>query len=133
LRSAWAIIHENRRAYLALNLAYYGLIALAMDAAMLDRSLHSRLTEWVSQWVQAGGLAPIMRLYSSRERGRGGRRDVGRQSVRRESRLGHVASGLGALQGLLEAGIRAILWGLIFAPNSLPAGPGQILSGGSLA
>jgi hypothetical protein len=44
LRSAWAILRENRRAHLALNLAYHGLIALVTGATAVERSLHLRLT-----------------------------------------------------------------------------------------
>lgn len=129
VRSALAIVRENRWAYLALNLAYYGLIALAMGAAMLDRGLHLRLTEWVSQGIQAGGLGPIVRLYAS---GNVAAAVAGTLAV--NLLIGSLASItlpsiLVPFSGLLVAGLRAILWGLIFAPGSLATGPGQILSG----
>lgn len=132
-RLPWRIVRENRRAYLALNLAYYGLAALAMGAAALEPRLHLRLTEWVAQGIRAGGLAPILRLYAS---GNVAAAAAGTLAI--NLLVGSFASitlpsVLVPFSGLLVAGLRAILWGLIFTPDGLAAGPVQILSGALIA
>jgi len=129
LQTALAIVRENRRAYLALNLAYYGLIALAMGAAALEPRLHLRLTEWVGQGIRAGGLAPILRLYAS-----GNVAAAAGGTLAVNLLIGSLASItlpsiVVPFSGLLVAGFRAILWGLIFMPDSLSVGPAQVLSG----
>ena len=128
-RTASAIVRENRRAYLTLNLAYYGLVALAMGTAALEPRLHLRLTEWIGQGIREGGLGPILRLYTS---GNVAAAAAGTLAV--NLLVGSLASItlpsiVVPFSGLLVAGVRAILWGLIFAPDSLSVGPGQLISG----
>ena len=64
LRQAWRIVWKQRRAYLALNLAYYGLIGAAMLLAVLDRRLQRNLLELNKQALMTGVLAPVMRTYA---------------------------------------------------------------------
>ncbi len=37
IRRAWAIVKENRRAYLIINVAYYGLVAIFMVVAAFNQ------------------------------------------------------------------------------------------------
>jgi len=120
--SALATLGQVRRAYLALNLTYYGLVAASMAYGAFDRSLQQLLLDTVQEAFQAGPLSSVLDAYS------GGRVVVAvALTFTVNLLLGSLASiTLPSLiipfSGLLVGALRAILWGLIFSPTSVPTG-----------
>jgi len=127
--SALATLSQVRRAYLALNLAYYGLVAASMAYGAFDRSLQQLLLDTVQEAFQAGPLSSVLDAYS------GGRVVVAvALTFTVNLFLGSLASiTLPSLiipfSGLLVGALRAILWGLIFSPTSVPTGSASIAAG----
>jgi hypothetical protein len=129
LYSALNVIRGARRPYVALNLVYYGLIVCAMIYTAFDRSLQQTLTETVGGMFVEGPLASVWDAYS------GGH-------VLLATTLTFVVnlvvgsflsitlpSLVIPFSGLLVAGLRAVLWGLIFSPETLGASAGEVAAG----
>jgi hypothetical protein len=124
-----ATLGRMRRAYVGLNLAYYGLVAASMIYSIFDPSLQQLLLNTVLNAFQSGPLSSVLEAYS------------GGQVVRAVALTFTVNLFLGSLvsialpsliipfSGFLVAAVRAIMWGLIFAPTSAPTGAGSIAAG----
>ena len=117
LRAALGLVREQWRAYLAINLVYFGLIVAAMAVVSLNREVQSSLTKNLVEGLKGGPLSPVATAYSA----------------------GHIVSAmtltfainffLGSLlvitvpsllvpfSGLAMGCLRAVLWGLIFSPG----------------
>jgi hypothetical protein len=126
LRSAWDVIRGARRPYAVLNLVYYGLIACAMVYSAFDRSLQETLMEAVGGALAEGPLAPVWDAYSA-----------GRVMLAIGLTFGinlvlgsFVSITLPSLvipfSGLLVAGLRAVIWGVLFSPQTVRAGAGEV-------
>jgi hypothetical protein len=127
--SALATLGRMRRAYVALNLAYYGLVAAAMAYGASDPSVQQLLLGTVLDAFQAGPLSSVLDAYS-------GGRVVAAVALTFTVNLflgSLVSITLPSLvipfSGLLVAALRAILWGLVFAPTSVPTSGGSIVAG----
>ena len=59
IRSAWQLVKENRRAYIAINAAYYGLVAVFMIYAAFNQSLQRMLLEQVGAGFTSGPLSLV--------------------------------------------------------------------------
>jgi hypothetical protein len=124
-----AAVSRVRRAYVGLNLAYYGLVAASMVYSVLDPSLQQLLMSTVLDAFQSGPLSSILEAYS------------GGQAVRAVALTFIVNLFIGSLvsialpslivpfSGFLVAALRAIMWGLIFAPTSAPTGVTSVAAG----
>ncbi len=55
LHHAKKLIRENRRAYIILNVTYYGLVILGMAYSAINPQIQKTLIEWVRRRVHAGG------------------------------------------------------------------------------
>ena len=63
-RSAWQLVRDHSRAYLALNVMYYGLVGLAMMyVALINPSLQQQLLGDVEQALTEGPLATVGGAY----------------------------------------------------------------------
>ena len=119
VRSAWQIVREHRRPYIALNGIYYGLVVLGMMyAAFVDPTLQEQLLTEIASGFINGPLATVGGAYL------GG-------NVLAATVLTFVVNLLGGsllaitlpslllpFVGLVMGGWRAVLWGLALAPTS---------------
>jgi hypothetical protein len=111
------LITNARRPYLILNLVYYGLIAAAMAYAVYDTSLQQALAELIVGGVAEGPLQPVLEAYT------GGRvllaigLTFGINLVVGSFLSITLPSLIIPFSGLLVAGLRAVLWGLLFSPQ----------------
>jgi hypothetical protein len=66
IKSAWQLLRDHSRAYLALNAMYYGLVGLAMVyVALINPSLQEQLLGDVEQALTEGPLATVGGAYLS--------------------------------------------------------------------
>jgi hypothetical protein len=64
LNSAWRIVREHRRAYLAINIMYYGLVAIGMIyVALVNPGLQEQLLGDVQTSLTEGPLATVGGVY----------------------------------------------------------------------
>ena len=59
LKDCTKIIRENKRAYMIINVAYYGLIILASIYSIYNPSLKLMLKESATQALTSGPLTPV--------------------------------------------------------------------------
>lgn len=119
MHSAWQIVREHRRPYIALNGIYYGLVVLGMMyVAFVDPTLQEQLLTEIASGFINGPLATVGGAYL------GG-------NVLAATVLTFVVNLLGGsllaitlpslllpFVGLVMGGWRAVLWGLALAPTS---------------
>ncbi|MGQ9553027.1 MAG: stage II sporulation protein M [Anaerolineae bacterium] len=116
LRSSLSIIRDNGRAYLAINIVYYGLVILAMIFVATQPELQRSLTEVVATSFTSGPLETVGAAYGS-------------GNVALAATITFVVNFfLGAFlyitlpsllipfAGLCTGVIRAVLWGLLLSP-----------------
>lgn len=118
LRKAFQTLGENWRAYLALNLGYYGLVVAGMLFAALNREVHQSLLDAISEGLNQGMLAGVLEAYSQ------GRllQAIG-LTFTVNLFLGSLAeitlpSLVIPFSGMLVGVLRAVLWGLLFSPGA---------------
>jgi hypothetical protein len=129
MSSVWSALRRERSAYLWLNLAYYGLVGIGMAWAALDRPLQERLLTLVGGELDAGALAPVVAVYE-----RGGVLLATVVTFGVNLLIGSLASItlpslLVPFSGLALAAVRAVAWGLLFAPATVDMSGGQIMAG----
>jgi hypothetical protein len=113
----WGLVRENKRAYVVLNILYYGLIFIFMGVAALNPGLQDELLRTTTESVTSGPLAMAGEAYINGE-------------VLKAMALTFVVNlFIGSLAfmtlpsmivpflGLLSGVYRAIVWGLIFYPG----------------
>jgi len=117
-REAVGILEEHRRAYLAMNAVYYGLVIAGMIAIAFYPALQQYLLQLVGSAFEEGPLAVVGGAYGSA--------DVLSAIVL----TFFVNLGIGSFlsitlpslivpfAGLLVGGYRALLWGLLFSPTT---------------
>jgi hypothetical protein len=116
IRSAWETVKEFRRAYVVLNVVYYGLVIVGMIYVAFDPSLQQTLLGAASGAFTSGPLAAVGSAYS------------GGQVLRAVALTFVVNLIVGSIafvtlpslvipfSGLLVGVYRAILWGLMLSP-----------------
>jgi hypothetical protein len=128
-KTAFGIVREAWRPYIVLSLVYFGLIVCAMVYSNFDRSLQKGLMDEIGMVFTQGPLSTVLGAYT------GGQVLLAVALTFVVNLIGgsFVAITLPSLiipfSGLLVAGFRAILWGLIFTPTSFEAGANSILIG----
>jgi hypothetical protein len=65
IRRAWAIVKENRRAYIIINVAYYGLVAIFMVVAAFNQSVQESLVKISGAGFTSGIFAFVGKTYGS--------------------------------------------------------------------
>lgn len=129
LGDAFAILSKSRRPYIFLNLAYYGLVVCGMIYAAFDRSVQQTLMDTIGAAFLEGPLAGVMEAYT------GGQLllAIVLTLVVNLAVGSFVSITLPSLvvpfSGLLVAGLRAVLWGLIFSPTTLAVSGREALYG----
>lgn len=118
IQRAWRVVGEYRRAYIALNLVYYGLVAAAMTYVAFNPSLQQSLLSAVGSAFSEGPLSALVGAY-------GGGKLILAMVL---TFVVNVAVGsfvwitLPSLvipfSGLLAGTYRAVLWGLVLSPTT---------------
>ena len=65
LKSAWGLVLENRRAYIVLNVVYYGLVVIFMIYVAFNRPLQQSLLEAVGATFMTGPLSIVGQSYAN--------------------------------------------------------------------
>jgi len=119
IRSAWQPVRDHSRAYVALNVMYYGLVGLAMlYVAVINPALQEQLLGGVQQALSEGPLATVGGAYLSG--------NVFAAAVL--TFLVNLFAGsllyvtlpslIVPFAGLVLGAYRAVLWGLLLAPTT---------------
>lgn len=116
--SSFAILGAHRRAYVWLNVTYYGLIALAMLYATFDPALQKTITNAAGTAFTQGPLAAVGEAYLGGQTLRAILLTFGINLVVGSGVTITLPSLIVPFSGLLMGAYRAILWGLIYAPNT---------------
>jgi hypothetical protein len=116
LKSAWAVVQENRRAYIVINIVYYGLVAIFMVVAAFNQPLQDQLLQSTGQAFMSGPLAAVGSAYANANILPG----IGLTFIV-NLLLGSFAeitlpSLIIPFSGFLMGILRAVLWGLILSP-----------------
>ncbi len=118
MKSALETIKESRRAYIVLNLVYYGLVICGMIYVAFNPSLQQSLLELVGSAFTEGPLSAVGSAYT------------GGQVLRAMVLTFVVNLFLGSIavitlpslvipfSGLLTGAYRAVLWGLLLSPTT---------------
>ena len=119
VHSSLAVVKEHRRAYLVLNLLYYGLIVAAMVYAAFNPDLQRTLWTEVGRGFSTGPLEELVGAYS------GGQILLAAGLTFAVNLLGGsfafitLPSLIIPFSGLLVGVYRALLWGLLFSPTGV--------------
>lgn len=118
IRQAWAIVKENRRVYIIINVIFYGLVAIFMVVAAFNQPLQKQLLSLIGQGFTQGPFAPVGGAYASGQ-------------VLVAMALTFVVNlFIGSLiditlpslivpfSGMLLGILRAVLWGFLLSPAS---------------
>ena len=116
LKSAWAVVKENRREYISMNIIYYGLVAIFMVIAAFNRPLQDGLIKTIGEAFLSGPLALVGSAYLNAEVLKAIALtflvNLFIASVLYITLPSLIIPFLGLLLGIY----RAVLWGLIFSP-----------------
>lgn len=117
IQSSWALVRENKNAYLFFNILYYGLVLFFMGFAAFNPDVQDELIRLVGEGFMTGPLAVVGEAYLNAE-------------ILKAIALTFVVNLFIAsllsitvpsliipFVGLLVGIYRAILWGLIFYPG----------------
>ena len=127
---AWQVVIEHRRAYVAINLLYYGLVLAGMAYVFANPVLQKELVQAVGQSLQPGGsLAAVSEAYGSGNVAVAAAVTFGVNLVLGSLLVITLPSLVVPFSGLAMGTLRAVLWGLILAPQgplALPMIPHSI-------
>ena len=118
IHAAWEVVKAHRRAYIVLNLTYYGLVVAAMIIVARYPSVQASLLEAVEEAFTEGPLSPVGDAYG------GGKIVKAMLWTFVVNLLGSsllsitVPSLVIPFSGLLIGVWRAVMWGLILSPTS---------------
>jgi hypothetical protein len=130
LRSALNLIRDARRPYVTLNVVYYGLVVCAMAYTAFDRSVQQALMEAVGSAFAEGPLATVWEAYSGQQILRAIGLTFGINLAVGSFVTITLPSLIVPFSGLLMAGLRAMLWGVIFSPQIVGGvSPGNLAAG----
>jgi hypothetical protein len=126
-------LRRERWTYLWINVAYYGLVGIGIAWAGLNRPLQDRLLTVVAGELTMGSLAPVSEVYAE-----GGILLAAVVTFGVNLIVGSLAaitlpSLVVPFSGLVLAAVRAVMWGLLFAPPTLDVGVGSPVAGASIA
>jgi hypothetical protein len=131
--NALALVKEFRRPYVAINLAYYGLMLAVMFGTCAFRPIQKQLTQQVGAEVKQGILSPVGTLYTEKH-------FVAAVAVTFLVNLlvgGLLTITLPSLvvpfTGFLFGLFRAALWGVIFSPTATGITGARVIMGALIA
>ena len=118
LRSALAVVRRHRRAYLAINLAYYGAVAASMAYVTAHPELQLALTEAVVLSFSQGPMATVADAYRDGNVLQATLYTFSFNFFAGSLLVLLLPSMLVPFAGLPMGLVRAVLWGLLLAPTS---------------
>ncbi|HSK83657.1 MAG TPA: hypothetical protein VK902_09710 [Rubrobacter sp.] len=118
IRSAWSLVKEYRRAYLILNLIYYGLIAGGMVYVAFDPALQKTMWDEVGEAFGTGPMRGVIDAYSSGQVLVAAVLTFAVNLIVGSFVFITVPSLIIPFSGLLIGVYRALLWGLLFSPSA---------------
>jgi hypothetical protein len=119
LRSSLTLVGEHRRAYLLLNLAYYGLIVAAMVYAAFHPSMQRSLLDEVGRALGTGPMETLAGAYSGGHLLLAIVLTFAVNLVVGSFLYITLPSLIVPFSGLLVGAFRALLWGLMFSPTAV--------------
>ena len=119
LHTAIQIVKDHRKAYLAINLAYYALIVFGMIYAAFDREAQKSITEAVGVAFTSGPLQAVGEAYTGQEFLRAALLTFLINLFFGSLAVLTLPSLAIPFSGMLVGAYRAILWGVIYSPESL--------------
>jgi hypothetical protein len=129
IQSGLSVLGESRRAYVVLNLVYYGLVACGMVFTALDRSVQRELQVAVGNALTQGPLAGVAGAYTAGQI----LLAIAWTFVINLAVASFVSITLPSLivpfSGLLVGLVRAVAWGLLFSPPTLAVGAREAAMG----
>lgn len=128
-QNALRTITESRRAYVVLNLVYYGLIICGMVYVAFNRSLQQLLLEAVGSALTEGSLSPVLSAYSSGQVLPAIALTFGVNLTVGSFASITLPSLVIPFSGLLIGAYRAVLWGVMFSPTTLEVSGRTMISG----
>src|SRR5574341_1705281 len=117
LQSALHIVKEARRAFIILNAAYFGLIMLALIGTLLYPAPQEWMYEQIGEAMESGPLASVADAYLEGRTLEAIGLTLGTNLIVGSLISINLPSLIIPFSGLLVAGFRAVLWGVLFAPN----------------
>lgn len=117
LRSALAIVRESRRVFLMLNAVYFGLIVAAMIVTVIYPAPQEWMYEQLGAAFEEGPLATVAEAYTGGQTLKAIGLTFGINLVIGSFVSINLPSLIIPFSGYLIAVYRAILWGVLFAPN----------------
>lgn len=118
-RKALDMVKSNRRAYITINLLYYGVIILAMVYAFFDRPTQQSVLTTVGEGFLKGPLAQVGQVYEQRQLIQATAVTFGVNLFLGSFVAIMLPSLILPFSGFLVGGVRAVIWGLLFSPTSL--------------
>jgi hypothetical protein len=129
LQSALKVLGESRRAYVTLNLVYYGLVACGMVFTALDRSVQRGLLAAVGNALTQGPLAGVAGAYTTGQIILAIALTFAINLVVASFVSITLPSLIIPFSGMLVGLVRAVAWGLLFSPPSLAVGGREAVMG----
>ena len=123
---AWALLRENKRAYIVFNILYYGLILVFMGVAALNPGLQVELIRTSTESVTSGPLAMVGESYINAKMLKAMALTFVVNLVIGSLAFMTFPSMIVPFLGILSGVYRAIMWGLIFYPGHPDMGIGMI-------
>ncbi len=111
------VVRDFRRPYVAINVGYYGLILAAMLAVAAYRPLQQPLHAAMQHEVRQGTLSPIRDIYTSKHFLAAVAVTFLVNLLAGSLLYINLPSLIVPFSGLLLGAVRAIMWGLLFAPR----------------
>jgi hypothetical protein len=119
IRSTWALVREYRRAYLLLNLVFYGLMAAAMVYVASNPALQKTVWDEVGKAFGTGPLTSgVVEAYTGGQVLLASALTFAVNLVLGSFAMIAVPSLVVPFSGLLVGAYRALLWGLLFSPTA---------------
>jgi len=122
IRSALSVLGESRRAYVTLNLVYYGLVVCGMVFTAFDRSVQRELLAAVGNALTQGPLAGVASAYTTGQTLSAIAMTFAINLVVASFISITLPSLIVPFSGLLVGLVRALTWGLLFSPPTLAVG-----------
>jgi hypothetical protein len=129
LQSALSILGESRRAYVTLNLVYYGLVVCGMLFTALNRSVQRELLAAVGTALTQGPLAGIGSAYTTGQTLRAIALTFAVNLVVASFISITLPSLIVPFSGMLVGLVRAVAWGVLFSPPTLIVGGREVAIG----
>jgi len=122
LQSALSVLGASRRAYVTLNLVYYGLVVCGMVFTALNRSVQRELLAAVGNALTQGPLAGVGSAYTTGQTALAIALTFAINLVVASFISITLPSLIVPFSGMLVGLVRAVTWGLLFSPPTLAVG-----------